>query len=92
MPAGTAATNIIPVHRVWRVVRSDWTSLGVLARACGVQPVAADIRAFVRGWQDDPGYRDSLTDPGFTHMGFALQPDGQGRKIAVLVLGRPNPP
>lgn len=71
--------------------RTGWTGLGVLAGTCGgcgVQPVAADIRRFVRGWQDDPAYRARLTDPQFSHMGFVLQADGQGRKIAVLVLGR----
>lgn len=71
--------------------RTGWLSLSVLAGACGgcgIEPVAADIRSFVRGWLDDPGYRASLLDPQLTHLGFALQPDGEGRKIAVLVLGR----
>lgn len=68
-----------------------WASLSVLAAACGgcgTVPAAADIRQFVRDWLDDPTYRTSLFDPQATHLGFALQPNGEGRKIAVLVLGR----
>lgn len=74
-----------------REARDDWAALSVLAGACGgcgTDVTAGDIRRFIRDWQDDPTQGQTLTDASFTHMGIALQADGQGRKIAVLVLGR----
>ncbi|MBV0891739.1 hypothetical protein KTN05_07735 [Paracoccus sp. Z118] len=71
--------------------RTAWASLMVLAGVCGgcgTEPTSADIRDFVRGWLGDPGYRATLLDREVTHLGFALLPDGDGRKIAVLVLGQ----
>ncbi|WP_299365247.1 CAP domain-containing protein [uncultured Paracoccus sp.] len=73
--------------------RTEWASLSVLAGACGgcgTVVAAADIREFVRGWHNDPQYRASLLDPEATHLGFALQTNGKGRKIALVVLGRPH--
>lgn len=71
--------------------RGDWASLDVVAGACGgcgTVPAAADIRQFADDWMNDPTYRATLLEPDATHLGFALQASGEGRKIAVLVLGQ----
>lgn len=71
--------------------RTDWRSLGVVAGACGgcgTEPVAADIRDFRGRWLEDPGYRGTLLDPEATHAGFVLRANGEGRKVAVLVVGQ----
>ncbi|MCW4114281.1 CAP domain-containing protein [Aurantimonas sp. MSK8Z-1] len=69
--------------------RSRWRSVGVVSAACGgcgTEPTLADLRAFRRQWMNDPQYRQRLLDPAVTDVGFALQANGTGRKIAVLVL------
>lgn len=71
--------------------RDAWRSIGALAGicgGCGPEPVAADIRYFVRLWLDDPKYRALLLDPAWTHVGFAIAADGEGRKVALGVLGQ----
>ncbi len=71
--------------------RTIWAGVDVVAGACGgcgTEPAAADIRSFIHDWLGDPSYRPSLLDRQATHAGFAMQADGNGRKTAVLVLGR----
>lgn len=71
--------------------REAWSSLSVVAGACGgcgPEPVTADLRDFRNRWLEDPGYRGTLLDPEITHAGFILEVDGEGRKIAVLVVGQ----
>ena len=71
--------------------RVEWLSLAVVAGACGgcgIEPMAADIRDFRTRWLDDPGYHATLLDPEATDAGFALQTNGEGRKVAVLVAGQ----
>ncbi|WP_160937345.1 CAP domain-containing protein [Teichococcus coralli] len=70
--------------------RQRWRSLAVLAGACGgcgTQPTQADLRFFRQQWLNDPQHRQQLLDPVVTDIGFALQANGQGRKVALLVLG-----
>ncbi|MBW8640665.1 CAP domain-containing protein [Hoeflea sp. WL0058] len=69
----------------------DWSSLSIMAGACGgcgSRPTAADIRYFVGQWSDDPQDGRTVLDEGATHLGFAMRVDGDGRKIAVAVLGQ----
>lgn len=71
--------------------RQSWRSIGALAGicgGCGAVPSAADIRYFVRVWLDDPQYRTMLLEPAWTHVGFAIGADGEGRKVALGVLGQ----
>ena len=70
--------------------RRHWRSLGVLKAACGgcgARETEADLRFFHRQWIERSGDQRRLLDPGLTHAGFALEPDGSGRKTAILVLG-----
>ena len=70
--------------------RRQWGSISTVAGACGgcgVAPSAADVRSFARDWLDSPQHRDTLLDAGLTHLGFALEADGDGRKVALAVLG-----
>ena len=70
--------------------RAAWRAVSVLAGACGgcgTEPTRADIRAFRKQWMDHPQQHEVLLDPKFTHLGFALQTNGRGKKAAVAVLG-----
>lgn len=69
----------------------QWRRLDVLAAACGgcgTVRTAADARDFVRRWLDDSGYRSRLLGSDYSHAGFFLRADGDGRKRAVAVLGQ----
>ena len=71
--------------------RDDWRSIGALAGicgGCGTDATAVDVRYFVQLWLDDPKYRDMLLDPAWSHVGFAIAVDGEGRKVALGVLGQ----
>jgi uncharacterized protein YkwD len=70
--------------------RGRWTGLQVIAAACGgcgSAATAADVRRFVRQWLDDAGDEESLLAPDADALGFALEADGEGRKVAVAVIG-----
>ncbi len=65
-----------------------WTGLSVAAEACGgcgAQPVAADAAYFAPRVLP-PGGAAGAGDA--THFGFAVRANGEGRKIAVGVVGR----
>lgn len=53
---------------------------------CGVEPTGADVRAFSKEWLDRPDDRARLLDASFTHLGFEIAANGEGRKTAMLVL------
>ena len=42
---------------------------------------------FVQRWLDDEAYRARLLQADLTHLGFAIQANGKGRKNAAAVLG-----
>ena len=70
--------------------RGAWRSVSAVAGACGgcgADPTGADVRAFRDQWMDDPGHREALLSPAASHLGFALEANGEGRKTAVAVLG-----
>ena len=67
-----------------------WRGLSVAAAlcgGCGAAPVASDVERFAEEWTG-AGSEGAFTDPQFTHLGFAIEANGEGRKIAVAVLGR----
>lgn len=71
--------------------QGQWRALSVIAGACGgcgTTSTAADVRFFQNQWSDNPQHRGQLLDPGLTHLGFAMRANGEGRKVAVLVLGQ----
>ncbi|MCB8838848.1 CAP domain-containing protein [Aurantimonas sp. VKM B-3413] len=70
--------------------RGRWRSLSVLSAACGgcgTKPTAADIRSFREQWLGNARYRKQLLDPDVTDIGFALQANGGGRKVAIMLMG-----
>jgi uncharacterized protein YkwD len=70
--------------------RRDWSSLNVVAAGCGgcgSTATAADMRRFVQQWLDNPAYQGTLLGGAAGHVGFALDADGEGRKVAVAVVG-----
>lgn len=70
--------------------RRDWSGLNVVAAGCGgcgATPTAADIRRFVQQWLDNPAYEGMLLGGSADHAGFAVDADGEGRKVAVAVVG-----
>ncbi len=79
------------LYRALPEPRQRWHELAVIAATCGgcgTRPTEADIRFFEQTWTDNPEYRSRLVNPDYTHLGFALTADGQGRKTALAVFGR----
>ena len=71
--------------------RKNWQALTTLAAACGgcgAEPTAADVRAFVQQWLSNSGNKTMVLNPASTHLGFALATSGQGKKVALAVIGR----
>ena len=74
--------------------RQQWQSLATLAGACGgcgAEPTDIDVRAFVQQWMNDARDKDMILNAGSTNIGFALAASGEGKKIALLVLGKKQP-
>jgi len=68
---------------------TGWSRLNAVAGACGGcggTLTAGDVRSFVSGWLDG-ARRQDLLGPGLRAAGMTLRTDGQGRKIALLLLG-----
>jgi len=71
--------------------REDWESLKILAFACGGcggELTDSDVRFFVKEWLSNPRNKAMLLDGDFTHLGFALAASGQGKKVALGVIGK----
>ena len=71
--------------------RKEWAHLAILAAACGgcgAEPTDIDVRTFVQQWLENGGNKAMVMNPGSTHLGFALVASGQGKKIALAVLGK----
>ena len=45
------------------------------------------MRYFASQWMGDAKYKQMLTDKRFTDLGFALAANGEGKKVAILLLG-----
>ncbi|WP_102957969.1 hypothetical protein [Mangrovicella endophytica] len=70
--------------------RGRWRSSQVISAVCegyGMQAREADSRTLRMQWLDDPNYRQQLLAPEVSDLGFALQANGRGCKVAVAVLG-----
>lgn len=53
---------------------------------CGAEPTNSDVSFFLHSWEKNARSRKILQDSSFTQIGFAIAADGEGRKIAVLLL------
>ncbi|HYD30304.1 MAG TPA: CAP domain-containing protein [Azospirillaceae bacterium] len=67
-------------RRQWREVTASMVACG----GCGVAPTEKDIAHFRDRWIEEA----PIGDGRFSHIGVAITADGEGRKIAVAVLGR----
>lgn len=71
--------------------RRDWRSLSMLAAACGgcgTEATDADARHFAEQWLGNRQYLQRLLDEQWTHFGIAIVANGEGRKMAIGVLGQ----
>jgi uncharacterized protein YkwD len=74
--------------------RDDWASLRVLAFACGGcggEPTDTDVRFFVKEWLGNAKNKAMLMDGAYGHLGFVLAASGQGKKVALAVIGKKHP-
>jgi uncharacterized protein YkwD len=70
--------------------RRNWQSISFLAAACGgcgTQPTRADVRYFTQQWLDSSQHRPKLLATTLTHLGLALGANGDGKKVALLIVG-----
>jgi uncharacterized protein YkwD len=68
-----------------------WARLAAVSGACGgcsARATEADIVFFAQDWLQDPNHRTRFLSSTFTHLGFALAANGEGKKIALAVLGQ----
>jgi Cysteine-rich secretory protein family len=68
----------------------DWATTSALVGSCGgcgAEIARADIDTFLEMWLANPAYEQRLLGQGPTSVGFALRAYGDGRKVAVAVLG-----
>lgn len=73
-----------------REERDDWRGLSTLAGSCGgcgARVTEGDIDYFLDMWVDEPGRAGPLHDRAPDAIGFAIRAYGNGRKVAVAVLG-----
>lgn len=71
--------------------RARWGRLVAVSGACGgcgADTTEADVTYFAEDWLQSSSYRSSFLSPTFTHLGFALAANGEGKKIALAVLGQ----
>lgn len=69
---------------------NNWSSLTLLTASCGgcgVAPVAADVRSFTKQWLEHADYAKMLLAEEATHLGFAMASNGQGKKVALGLIG-----
>jgi uncharacterized protein YkwD len=74
--------------------RDDWASLRIVAFACGGcggEATDSDVRFFIKEWLGNASNKSMLLDGSYTHLGFALAASGQGKKVALAVIGKKQP-
>jgi uncharacterized protein YkwD len=74
-----------------RAERGNWRTLTVVSASCGgcgVAPVAADVAFFAEQWLEQGSYKQILLSKDITHLGFAMTANGEGKKVAVALVGK----
>ena len=69
---------------------SGWTSLALRSASrggAGPELTRADVVTFVEDWAPEAEAGDAFGGAAVTHLGFAAQASGEGRKTAVAVFG-----
>jgi uncharacterized protein YkwD len=72
-------------------VGRDWASVSALVGSCGgcgAEATGADVEHFLEMWLSQAVYAGRLLGPDATSVGFALRAYGDGRKVAIAVLGQ----
>lgn len=83
--------NVNPYRLLPSDQRRKWQSISYLVAACGgcgTEPTRADVRYFTQQWLDSSQDRPKLLASTLTHVGLALGANGDGKKVALLILGR----
>lgn len=65
------------------------TAIGICG-GCGTVATTADAEDFVGQWLGNPSQKSRLLDERFTHVGFAVAADGEGKKIGVAAFAEPR--
>ncbi|WP_051329156.1 CAP domain-containing protein [Geminicoccus roseus] len=84
--AGKNLADVVPAD-----ARQGWALLSAASAGCGgcgPAITAADLRWFQDRWLGSAENSEVLLDPDMTHLGFAAVADGNGRKLATLVVGQ----
>jgi uncharacterized protein YkwD len=71
--------------------KDHWASLSLLGGACGgcgTAPKEADVDYFIKQWLNQSRYAKMLMDADATHLGFAVAANGDGKKVALGLLGQ----
>ncbi len=71
--------------------RNDWQTLSLVTGTCGgcgVQPARGDVEFFTQKWLESPRYAKMLLAKDITELGFAMAANGEGKKIALGLLGK----
>jgi len=91
LPSGTLADDTLSEMSLLDDLPADfpWLSYQVLSGqcgGCGEKPTNSDVHFFLDSWSDSDRAAAILKDTSLTNIGFAIVADGQGRKLAVLLL------
>jgi uncharacterized protein YkwD len=69
--------------------RARWGQLFAASGSCGGcgrEATEADINFFADDWLQNPQYRTRFVSSAYTHLGFALVANGEGKKMAMGLL------
>ncbi|MEM5472765.1 CAP domain-containing protein [Hoeflea sp. AS60] len=91
LPSGNLADDSLSKISLLNDLPADfpWLNYQVLSGqcgGCGENPTNSDVYFFLNSWSDSGRPRAILKDTSLTNIGFAIVADGQGRKLAVLLL------
>lgn len=91
LPAGNLEGVTLKTLNMLDTLPADlpWLSYQVLygeCGGCGAEPTNSDVHFFLDSWSGKSRSRAVLRDGSLTSIGFVVVADGEGRKIAVLLL------
>lgn len=95
VPADLAEFSINQLGDAYAALPNDerdlWSRIATVAGTCGgcgAQVTWGDVWAYISDWLADEGYREILLNPEMTHLGFVTRADGEGRKVALVLVGQ----
>jgi uncharacterized protein YkwD len=79
-----------PLSAVPAADKEKWQHIGLMTLqcgGCGVQVTAGDMSSFIGQWLGDAKSSKYFLDADYSHFGFTVAADGNGRKTAIVILG-----